>query len=46
MWLRIWASTLPPFREYGVGFVFLPRDPAQRRNCERLFEVIRGRRGP
>ena len=31
---------LPPFREYGAGFVFLPPDPAQRRNCERLFEVI------
>ncbi len=31
---------LPPRGEYGVGMLFLPPDPAQRRNCERLFEVI------
>ncbi|MBE7501924.1 MAG: glutamate synthase large subunit [Verrucomicrobiales bacterium] len=31
---------LPPPRQYGVGMIFLPPDPAQRKNCERLFEVI------
>ncbi|MBI3954032.1 MAG: glutamate synthase subunit alpha, partial [Chloroflexi bacterium] len=28
---------LPPPGEYGVGMVFLPRDPVQRRRCEELF---------
>src|SRR5690348_17885948 len=27
--------SLPSFREYGVGMVFLPHDPAQRAECER-----------
>ncbi|MBM3881330.1 MAG: glutamate synthase large subunit [Verrucomicrobia bacterium] len=31
---------LPPLRQYGVGMVFLPPDLGQRRNCERLFEVV------
>ncbi|MFQ5989847.1 MAG: glutamate synthase subunit alpha, partial [Candidatus Methylomirabilales bacterium] len=31
---------LPPFGEYGVGMVFLPPDPVQRRNCEKRFEEI------
>ena len=31
---------LPPLGEYGVGMVFLPRDPAQRQTCERIFEDI------
>ncbi len=31
---------LPPRRQYGAGMIFLPPDPAQRKNCERLFEVI------
>ncbi|KRT68658.1 MAG: GltB, glutamate synthase domain-containing 2, glutamate synthase (ferredoxin) [candidate division NC10 bacterium CSP1-5] len=31
---------LPPFGEYGIGMLFLPPDPAQRRNCEQHFEKI------
>ncbi|MFQ5801809.1 MAG: glutamate synthase large subunit [Candidatus Methylomirabilales bacterium] len=31
---------LPAFGEYGVGMVFLPPDPSQRRNCEKRFEEI------
>ena len=31
---------LPPPGEYGVGMVFLPQDPSQRKECERIFEVI------
>jgi glutamate synthase (ferredoxin) len=31
---------LPPLGDYGVGMVFLPRDPNERRNCETLFENI------
>ncbi len=31
---------LPAFAEYGVGMVFLPPDPSQRRNCEMRFEEI------
>jgi glutamate synthase (ferredoxin) len=31
---------LPPLGEYGVGMVFLPRDPNERRTCEKLFENI------
>jgi len=31
---------LPAFTEYGVGMVFLPPDPSQRRNCEQRFEQI------
>ena len=31
---------LPRPRQYGVGMLFLPPEPDQRRNCERLFEVI------
>jgi len=31
---------LPEPRQYGVGMVFLPPDPMERRNCERLFEVV------
>jgi len=36
---------LPPFGQYGVGMIFLPPDPLQRRNCERLFEVIAAEEG-
>ncbi len=32
--------TLPPLGTYGVGMVFLPRDPASRERCERAFEKI------
>ena len=42
--LELQASTagiaLPPLGEYGVGAVFLPRDPAQRQTCEALIERI------
>jgi len=31
---------LPGAGEYGVGMVFLPRDAAQRRQCEQLFEQV------
>ena len=31
---------LPPAGLYGVGMVFLPRDPESREQCERLFEEI------
>ncbi len=31
---------LPPLGEYGVGMLFLPMDPASRRECEQLFEQI------
>ena len=31
---------LPARGSYGVGMVFLPPDPVERKNCERLFEVI------
>jgi glutamate synthase (ferredoxin) len=31
---------LPPPRQYGVGIVFLPPHTGQRKDCERLFEVI------
>ncbi|HEV3029139.1 MAG TPA: hypothetical protein VG457_16290, partial [Planctomycetota bacterium] len=29
---------LPKSSEYGVGMVFLPRDPGARKQCEALFE--------
>ncbi|MFQ5846667.1 MAG: glutamate synthase large subunit [Candidatus Methylomirabilales bacterium] len=31
---------LPSFGEYGVGMVFLPPDPSERRQCEKRFEEI------
>jgi len=31
---------LPAARQYAVGMAFLPPTPAERRNCQRLFEVI------
>ncbi len=31
---------LPAPGEYGVGMVFLPRDPTERYKCEKLFEEI------
>jgi glutamate synthase (NADPH/NADH) large chain/glutamate synthase (ferredoxin) len=31
---------LPGPGEYGVGMVFLPRDPAARKQCETLFEKV------
>ncbi|HYG36698.1 MAG TPA: glutamate synthase central domain-containing protein, partial [Clostridia bacterium] len=32
--------TLPSLGEYGVGMVFLPPDPAQRAECEKIFGQI------
>ncbi|MHB8521338.1 MAG: glutamate synthase large subunit [Limisphaerales bacterium] len=37
---RAAGFALPSPGEYSVGMVFLPRDPAQRAECERLFEAI------
>ncbi|MEY2408218.1 MAG: hypothetical protein QOF48_888, partial [Verrucomicrobiota bacterium] len=31
---------LPGEKEYGVGMVYLPPDPTERRDCEKLFEQI------
>src|SRR5580698_2857017 len=31
---------LPPLGDYGVGMVFLSRDPNERRACEIIFEKI------
>src|ERR1700747_2947970 len=31
---------LPPGGEYGVGMVYLPKDPDDRRQCEIIFEQI------
>ncbi len=31
---------LPEFSHYGAGLVFLPRDPAQSRECQDIFEKI------
>src|SRR6188508_510480 len=31
---------LPAEREYGAGFVFLPKDPARRAQIEQAFEAI------
>src|SRR5262245_779771 len=36
---------LPAPGHYGVGFVFLPRDPSDREYCERLFERLSLREG-
>ncbi len=32
--------SLPAYREYGVGMIFLPRDPDHRAGCESLFQEI------
>src|SRR4051812_38916252 len=32
--------SLPAFREYGVGMVFLPHDAAQRAECEKIVAQI------
>src|SRR5215510_8918369 len=34
------SVALPGPNEYGVGMVFLPPDPAERRTCEQIFERI------
>ncbi len=31
---------LPPRGDYGVGMLFLPRDPAQRAECEKIFDEV------
>ena len=31
---------LPGQKEYGIGMVYLPPDPAERRDCEKVFEQI------
>jgi glutamate synthase (NADPH) large chain len=36
---------LPAPGEYGVGMVFLPTDPRDRRHCEELFEYIVHKQG-
>jgi glutamate synthase (ferredoxin) len=37
--------TLPSPGEYGVGMVFLPHDPAQRAECEKIFAAIAAEEG-
>src|SRR5437773_5096405 len=37
--------TLPAPGEYGVGAVFLPTDPNDRRHCEELFEYVVRKQG-
>jgi glutamate synthase (ferredoxin) len=37
--------SLPSPGEYGVGMVFLPPDPAQRGECEQIFERIAAEEG-
>jgi glutamate synthase (ferredoxin) len=37
--------TLPAAGEYGVGMVFLPHDPAQRAECEKIFSDIAAEEG-
>lgn len=32
--------SLPGFKEYGVGMVYLPPSPKQRKACEKIFEDI------
>ena len=36
---------LPSAGEYGVGMVFLPQNPAQRAECEKIFAAIAGEEG-
>ena len=36
---------LPSPGEYGVGMVFMPHDPKQRAECERLFGTIAAEEG-
>jgi glutamate synthase (ferredoxin) len=36
---------LPPPGAYGVGMVFLPTDPNDRRHCEELFEYVVRKQG-
>src|SRR5213075_442331 len=31
---------LPGEKEYGLGMVYLPPDPTERRDCEKVFEQI------
>jgi len=31
---------LPPIGDYGVGMIFLPRDPQQQETCERICEEV------
>src|SRR5512141_2740228 len=40
MFRRTVAADLPPEGEYGVGMVFLPRDPAERRICEAIVARV------
>src|SRR6185369_13196041 len=35
-----WSIQLPPAGDYGVGFIFLPRDPDQARACEEILNQI------
>ena len=34
------AIDLPPYRSYGAGLIFLPRDPERRKRIKALFERI------
>jgi len=37
--------TLPPAGEYGVGMLFLPRDPKERRKCEKTVANVLAEEG-
>ncbi|MGE3508126.1 MAG: glutamate synthase subunit alpha, partial [Vicinamibacterales bacterium] len=37
---KVAPAPLPAVGEYGVGLVFLPRDPSDRAKCEALFAAI------
>jgi glutamate synthase (ferredoxin) len=37
--------SLPGFKEYGVGQIFLPQDAQQRAECEKIFEEIAAEEG-
>jgi glutamate synthase (NADPH) large chain len=36
---RVSGLNLPPLGQYGVGMAFLPTDPAERAECERIVEA-------
>jgi glutamate synthase (NADPH/NADH) large chain len=37
---QAFATPLPPLGEYGVGMIFLPRDPETRADCEKIITKV------